>query len=69
MSGLIGPNDADARYVGFYGTGIKSVNDDGSVDAKVSILPAGQTVDPWRGFNNIICNYVNFLHKAVYRQS
>lgn len=47
MSGLIAPDDADARYVCFYGTGIKSVNDDGSVDAKVSILPAGQTVDPY----------------------
>ena len=34
-------------YVAFYGTEIQSVNGDGSVDAKVLILPAGQTVDPY----------------------
>ena len=47
MSGLLGPDDEDARYVAFYGTEIQSVNGDGSVDAKVLILPAGQTVDPY----------------------
>ena len=47
MSGLLGSDDEDARDVAFYGTDIKSVNGDGSVDAKVSILPAGQTVDPY----------------------
>ena len=47
MSGLLGPDDEDARDVAFYGTDIKSVNGDGSVDAKVSILPAGQAVDPY----------------------
>jgi len=47
MSGLIGPDDEDARDVAFYGTEIQSVNGDGSVDAKVSILPAGQGVDPY----------------------
>ena len=47
MSGLLGPDDEDARDVAFYGTEIQSVNGDGSVDAKVSILPAGQTVDPY----------------------
>ena len=47
MSGLLGPDDEDARDVAFYGTEIQSVNGDGSVDAKVSILPAGQAVDPY----------------------
>ena len=47
MSGLLGPDGEDARYVAFYGTEIQSVNGDGSVDAKVLILPAGQTVDPY----------------------
>ena len=47
MSGLLGPDDEDARDVAFYGTEIQSVNGDGSVDAKVLILPAGQTVDPY----------------------
>ncbi len=47
MSGLLGPDDEDARDVAFYGTEIQSVNGDGSVDAKVSILPSGQTVDPY----------------------
>ena len=47
MSGLLGPDDEDARDVALYRTGVKSVNGDGSVDAIVSILPAGQTVDPF----------------------
>lgn len=47
MSGLLRREDEDARDVAFYGTYIKSVNGDGSVDAKVSILPTGQTVDPY----------------------
>ena len=47
MSGLLGPDDEDVRDVAFYGTEIQSVNGDGSVDAKVSILPAGQAVDPY----------------------
>lgn len=47
MSGLLRPDDEDARDVALYGTYIKSVNGDGSVDAKVSILPTGQTVDPY----------------------
>ena len=47
MSGLLGPDDEDARDVAFYGTEIQSVNGDGSVDAKVSILPVGQAVDPY----------------------
>ena len=47
MSGLLGPDDEDARDVAFYGTEIQSVNGDGSVDASVSILPAGQAVDPY----------------------
>lgn len=47
MSGLLGSDDEDARHVVFYGTEIQSVNGDGSVDAKVSILPARQAVDPY----------------------
>ncbi len=47
MSGLLGSEDEDARHVVFYGTEIQSVNGDGSVDAKVSILPARQAVDPY----------------------
>ena len=47
MSGLLGPDDEDTRDVALYRTGVKSVNGDGSVDAIVSILPAGQTVDPF----------------------
>ena len=47
MSGLLGPDDEDVSDVAFYGTEIQSVNGDGSVDAKVSILPAGQAVDPY----------------------
>ena len=47
MSGLLGPDDEDTRDVALYRTGVKSVNGDGSVDAIVSILPAGQTVDPY----------------------
>jgi len=61
MSGLIGPDETGRRDVCLYETLPVAANADGSAMAKVSILPAGQEVDPY----DLFVTYGNGTHVAT----
>lgn len=50
MSGLIAPEESERRDICLYETKRVATNADGSATAKVSIVPAGQEVDPYNLF-------------------